>query len=56
MKTVNAEKFNKHPSSVYEEACESEGVRINHLHYKNIIFVLTARKRRATKEEENKDV
>jgi len=51
MKTVNAEEFNKNPLKIYREADLNNEVRINHLHYPDKIFVLSARKRRETEED-----
>ena len=42
MKEVPAEKFNKHPAPIYRAASKGEKVTINHAHYPDQYFYLTA--------------
>lgn len=46
MKSVTAKDFHKRPRSVYKEAAKKDGaIPINHDHYPELIFELTARDR-----------
>ena len=48
---VTAEEFKKNPRRVYRAADKEEIVIINHDHYQDIVFELTARDRKPLAEE-----
>ncbi len=45
MKTFSAEEFNKNPYKVYREADRNGAAAINHLHYKDKVFVISTKER-----------
>ena len=53
MCTYNAKEFNKAPLAVFRKADKGKVVKINHSHYPDVIFELTARPRNPVPENKS---